>query len=379
MRMLLITVAVATILSGCKSEMPLYVSDLQDLAAATETKILAAVTLSMELESCDGYDSIAEEVPEFAADTTTGVMSGFRTLGCMRNEFGYFVQAEAQIPIVTDPQLWRQMASGLAVLVGQHGGNIVVTLVADQHKKEVLRKRLNTEKTESRPTLDTPTEAEIYVILTNDVRSVQTYIVEDVFLDGLAITDPQRFELQRRQTAEIRLSNVAASRLATHGAVHVLILESPPQLTTESGEESSLPPPAAVASTVPAPKVPLDPRSVWETAAAHAALEASVSEAYYVALGQQVSTIAARSYPRRSIDLGEEGTVVLLIRVREDGSVIDIAVEEGRTNASLRLQRAAQRAVLRAAPFERLPAGAGAKSILLPVIYRITESQDREN
>ncbi|MCY4002371.1 MAG: hypothetical protein OXF33_01470 [Rhodospirillales bacterium] len=36
-------------------------------------------------------------------------------------------------------------------------------------------------------------------------------------------------------------------------------------------------------------------------------------------------------------------------------------------------RRAAQRAVLRAAPFEPLPEGAGVKSILMPVVYRIAE------
>ena len=51
--------------------------------------------------------------------------------------------------------------------------------------------------------------------------------------------------------------------------------------------------------------------------------------------------------------------------------MIDIEINEERTNASPRLQRAAPRAVLRAAPFEPLPAGAGVKSIELPVEYRI--------
>lgn len=113
------------------------------------------------------------------------------------------------------------------------------------------------------------------------------------------------------------------------------------------------------------------PASRPESAVSKAAREAGVPEAYYLRLRDQISSIAARSYPRRSLDLGEEGSVVMLIRVREDGSVIDIDINEERTNASPRLQRAAQRAVLRAAPFEPLPAGAGVKSIELPVEYRI--------
>ncbi len=48
---------------------------------------------------------------------------------------------------------------------------------------------------------------------------------------------------------------------------------------------------------------------------------------------------------------------MMLIRVREDGSVIEVEIQEARTDASPRLQRAAQRAVLRAAPFESLPEG----------------------
>ena len=108
-----------------------------------------------------------------------------------------------------------------------------------------------------------------------------------------------------------------------------------------------------------------------EAAAVEAAREAGVPEAYYARMRAQISTIAARSYPRRALDLGEEGMVVMWIRVREDGSVVDITIDEERTNASLRLRRAAQRAVLRAAPFEPLPAGAGVKSVQLPIEYRI--------
>lgn len=130
---------------------------------------------------------------------------------------------------------------------------------------------------------------------------------------------------------------------------------------------------AVVASAPPALAAPPAAPRRPETAAARAAREAGVPEAYYVRLRGQISSIAARSYPRRSLDLGEEGTVVMLIRLREDGSVIDIEIQEARTDASPRLQRAAQRAVLRAAPFEPLPEGAGVKSILLPVVYRIAE------
>ena len=61
------------------------------------------------------------------------------------------------------------------------------------------------------------------------------------------------------------------------------------------------------------------------------------------------------------------------LRLREDGSVIDISIVEERTDAPSRLRRAAQRSVLGAEPFDPLPPGAGVKSILLPVIYGITQ------
>ena len=144
-------------------------------------------------------------------------------------------------------------------------------------------------------------------------------------------------------------------------------VEAPPSA------EPPPPPQALLASAPPAVTAPPAAPARPESASARAAREAGVPEAYYVRLRGQISTIAARSYPRRSLDLGEEGSVVMLIRVREDGSVVDITIEEERTNASLRLRRAAQRAVLRAAPFEPLPAGAGVKSILLPVVYRIAD------
>lgn len=144
-------------------------------------------------------------------------------------------------------------------------------------------------------------------------------------------------------------------------------LEAEAEETTAKPDETlqHLTEPTPAAGHKPAP--PSRP----ESAAAKAARKAGVPEAYYLRLRDQITTIAARSYPRRSLDLGEEGSVVMLIRVREDGSVIDIMIDEEQTNASLRLRRAAQRAVLRAAPFEPLPAGAGVKSVELPVEYRI--------
>ena len=290
----------------------------------------------------------------------------------MVNQHGHFIQAEAQVPIVTDSTLWREMDSMLGVLVTDHGGNIAVTLLVDQHKQEVLWNRLEGEENP----LPDASKVTITVILENDLRDLQTYIAENVFVEGLAIVEPERFELKRRQTADIVLSNVATSRLATHGAVHAVILETVPESGSGLDGETSLPSAAMVAATVPAAEVLPDPRPPLETATALAAREAGVPEAYYVRMRGQVSTIAARSYPRRSLDLGEEGIVVMLIRVREDGSVIDITIEEGRTSAPPRLQRAAQRAVLRVAPFEPLPPGAGVKSILIPVVYRLAESQD---
>lgn len=371
MRALLIPVAAAIILSGCNFDMALYVSDLRDVADGTEASILTPVVLGLEVGSCDEYEEFAEEAPELAAGVTTGLVSGLRTKGCVRNELGHFLQAEAQVPIVADPRVWRETDSILGVLVKDHDGNIAVTLLVEQQKQEVLWDRL---ENEGGPLPDTSRVA-IKLVLENDLRDLQTYVAESVFVDGLAIVEPERFELKRRQMTEVVLSNVAALRLATYGAVHALILETSPKPAVQPDGESSLPSAAAVASKVPAAEVPPGPRPSLETASARAAWDAGVPEAYYVRMRGQVSVIAARSYPRRSLDLSEEGAVVMLIRIREDGSVVDITIEEERTNASLRLQRAAQRAVLRAAPFDRLPAGAGVKSILLPVVYSITGPQ----
>ncbi len=130
-------------------------------------------------------------------------------------------------------------------------------------------------------------------------------------------------------------------------------------------------PDAVVEAAPPAAAAPRAPPPRQESASAIAARQAGVPEDYYRRLRGKISEIAGQSYPPASLRRGEEGEVLMIIRLREDGTVMDISVDESATDAPLRLQRAAQRAVLRAAPFEPLPRGAGVKTIRLPVKYLI--------
>ncbi|MCY4003804.1 MAG: TonB family protein [Rhodospirillales bacterium] len=372
MRILLVPIAAVAILSGCSFDVApeLYVSDLKDVADGTEPALLTPTTLTMTIPSCDRYDEFAARL----VDIAIGMLPEFRPKGCDGQGFGDLLRAEAQIPIVAVPKVWQETGSMFGFLAEPHGGNVIVTMLVDQNKQRVLSDRLDDELHQSLEL----SKSRIKVVLNNDLRAVHTYVVKGVFVDGLPIAEPERFQLKRRRTAEITLSNVAASRLARHGAVHALILEPTVEPSVEPGPETvpqpaeHLPPAAVVASALPTVKEPPAPHSHREEIAAQAPEEAAVPEAYYVQVRNQVNTIAARSYPRRSLDLGEEGTVTMLIRVREDGSLIDVRIQEERTDAPVRLQRAAQRAVLRAAPFAPLPSGAGVKTILLPIEYNIT-------
>ena len=375
MRFALVPIAAVVVLSGCNFDVApeVYVSDLKDVANGTEPSLLTPTTLTLTIPSCDRYDEYAAKLVKIA----TGMLPEFRPKGCEGKGFVDLLRAEAQIPIVADPRVWRESGSMFGFVAEEHSGNIAVTLLVDQDKQRVLSGRLDDEFHQS---LDL-SKSTIKVILNNDLRALHSYVVKGVFVDGLPFAEPERFQLKRRHTAEIVLSNVAASRLARHGAVHALILEPALEPGEELGPETaaaeSRPPAAVVASELPTVKEPPAPRSRQKEIAAHPPEEAGVPEAYYVKLTNQVNTIAARSYPRRSLDLGEEGTVTMLIRVREDGSLIDIEIQNERTDATERLRRAAQRAVLRAAPFEPLPPGAGVKSIMLPVVYRIVRQQEQ--
>ena len=192
MRVLLILVAAATILSGCNFDVPLYVSDLRDVSNGSEASIWTPATLGLEVESCDEYEQFAEETPEFAAGVGTGLVSGLRTKGCVVNQHGHFIQAEAQVPIVTDATLWREMDSMFGVLATDHGGNISVTLLVDQHKQEVLWNRLEGEENP----LPDASKVTITVILENDLRDLQTYVAESVFVEGLAFVEPRTIRTQ---------------------------------------------------------------------------------------------------------------------------------------------------------------------------------------
>ena len=378
MRIPWLPIAAVAVLSGCNFDVApeLYVSDLKDVAGGTEPSLLTPTSLTVTIPSCDKYDEYAERL----VDIATELLPEFRPRGCEGKEFGGLLRAEAQIPIVADSRVWRETGSMIGFLAEELGSNIAVTLLVNQEKQEVLSDRIDDEPHQS---LDL-SKSTIMVILNNDLRALHTYVVKGAFVDGLPVDEPERFQLKRRHTAEIVLSNVATSRLARHGAVHALMLVPPlgsgvvelgPEAAPQAAEPVP-PPPAVVASAPPTVTVPPAPRPRGETAAVRVAQEAGVPEAYYVRLRNQISAFAVQGYPRESLDLGEEGTVVMLVWVREDGSVIDIEIQDGRTNAPDRLRRAAQRAVLRASPFEPLPPGVGAKSILLPVVYRISRPQE---
>ena len=216
----LITLAsLVLIVAGCKLDMrsEAYVSDLRAVAGGT-TGVTTLTTLTIEIPShdeCDKYSAAVSSVMQ-------GLMRDFSPKRCGQEGMNSYLLAEAQLPFVHSPEAWRQANSLFGVLTTASAQDIAVTLVMDLQKYGTLNQRMKDEFSQA---IDLPA-SRLTMVLNNDERETGEFLTQAVFINETPVIKAEAFALQRRQKAEIRLSNVSAAYLEKHGSAPMLALKN---------------------------------------------------------------------------------------------------------------------------------------------------------
>ena len=216
----LITMAsLVVVVAGCKLDMrsEAYVSDLRAVAGGT-TGITTLTTLTIEIPShdeCDKYSAAVSSVMQ-------GLMRDFSPKRCGQEGMNSYLLAEAQLPFVHSPEAWRQANSLFGVLTTASAQDIAVTLVMDLQKYGTLNQWMKDEFSQA---IDLPA-SRLTMVLNNDERETGEFLTQAVFINETPVIKAEAFALQRRQKAEIRLSNVSAAYLEKHGSAPMLALKN---------------------------------------------------------------------------------------------------------------------------------------------------------
>ena len=222
MKKLLSLIALATIVlivAGCKLDMrsEAYVSDLRAVAGGA-TGITTLTALIIEIPShdeCDKYSAAVSSVMQ-------GLMRDFSPKRCGQEGMNSYLLAEAQLPFVHSAEAWTQANSLFGVLTTASAQDIAVTLVMDLQKYGTLNQRMKDEFSQAIDLL----ASRLTMVLNNDERETGEFLTQAVFLNETPVIKAEAFTLQRRQKAEIRLSNVSAAYLEKHGSAPILALKN---------------------------------------------------------------------------------------------------------------------------------------------------------
>lgn len=222
MKKLLVLIAIASLvvlMAGCKLDMrtEAYVSDLRAVAGGT-TGITTLTTLTIEIPSHDECDKYAAAV----STIMQGLMRDFSPRRCGQEGMNSYLLAEAQLPFVHNPETWTQADSLFGIVTAASAQDITIALVMDLGKYKTLNQRMEDEFSQA---IDL-SASKIAMVLNNDEREPSEYLSQAVFINEEPVIEPEAFKLNRRQKAEIRLSNVSAAYLEKHGMVPVLSLKN---------------------------------------------------------------------------------------------------------------------------------------------------------
>ena len=207
------------VLAGCKLDMKTeaYVSDLREVAGGA-TGITTLTTLLIEIPSADECEKYSAQV----AGVMQGLMRAFSPRRCEQQGMNSYLVAESQLPFVHSAEAWKQANSLFGVLTAVSAQDIAITLLMDLQKYEVLNQRM---RDEFHQAMDLP-GSKLTMVLNNDEREPSEYRTQAVFVDDQPIIEAASFELQRRQKAEIRLSNVSAAYLERNGSAPFFSLKN---------------------------------------------------------------------------------------------------------------------------------------------------------
>ena len=196
--------------AGCQINLTadVYTTDLRDAVAGTEG-LTAPATMAFQVPGTDDCDEHAAKISEIME----GVVSDFSPKGCESVEMNSFLLSDTQMPIVASEEAWNESDSLFGLLALQEDNHIAVIVVMNLDKYGTLTARM---KDKFHQTIDLGS-SKISLVLNNDERGDISFGASDVFVNSEPVHGRKMYSLQRRQRAEVRLSDVASAYLAKHG------------------------------------------------------------------------------------------------------------------------------------------------------------------
>ena len=218
MERVLIILAILVV-AGCKLDITseLYVSDLR-LVLENKSELMTPAMIAIDIPSanaCDEYTTRVDEIME-------GVLEQYETRGCTNEGMESKLLMAVQAPILESSSSDTLLYIGVRLVEeGEMAGKMAVYVGLDPRRYRLFQERVQNEFYQE---IDLK-ESEVRVTLHNDERAPITYWVVDAFLNGNPVHRRQAFELVRRQTTDIVLSNVGAANLAVEGTSLGLLID----------------------------------------------------------------------------------------------------------------------------------------------------------
>ena len=219
MRLIAAVLAVAG-LAGCKMNLTadLYSSDLRAAKAGTPGLVTPA-TLAFQVPSVKECDEYTAKIGEIMA----GILDDFTPKGCQRQDMESFLLADTQMPIFASEDDWEKSEALFGILLydPRNQDRFGVAVVLNTKKYSILTNRM---KEKFHQTVDL-SESKVSLILNNDERDAITFTVLTAFVNSSPVFGAKQFKLNRRQKADIVLSDVATAFLEKKGVVAGLTVD----------------------------------------------------------------------------------------------------------------------------------------------------------
>ena len=224
-----VTAALALTIAGCKMNVTpeLYLSDLRAVIEDGTYGMTTPTAIAVEIPS-------TEECGEYTAkirDVLTGILESYEARGCTSEGMDSWLNLEAKVPIMHGLELGQKgLDNGSLplfsvfvspILEGRFEGLVAICLHVNREKYRLLNERMSDLFYQK---IDLAASA-VGMLLNNDERKPASYSVGGSFLNGVPVFKWQQFSLERRDSADLALSNVGAAALEAEGGVCPLALD----------------------------------------------------------------------------------------------------------------------------------------------------------
>ena len=206
-------------IAGCKMSVApeLYLTDLRDVAVNGTKGVSVPTTLSFEIPSSSQCKEYTAQITELMGRSFTG----FTAKGCEDRGMDSYLMANVSLPLIHSEEAWKEVESlfGIIAVVGEE--HITVSMALDLTEYAALSDRVRSEFFQE---LELESSTMEYVI-SNDSRETESFRIAGSFLNAEPVVFTEKFTLERRQKADVKLSDVRMAYLAKHG--YVMLMDMP--------------------------------------------------------------------------------------------------------------------------------------------------------